>query len=313
MKKLFLFASILTGFAAQAHEPMVREDRIWEYLESEEVSNGLGYNKLTKYTFRGVTEIDGKQYHNFVCIGSSSWKMTLTPSGPEYSEFKPFADESTIVAHVREENGKVFLRNPHEMDCWVYAPSNNRYSPFYQLEKHVLSEGEEVEVYNFNLEAGDSFLLPLQPTDFRDGFAYDSRAKYKVTQIVADSDNGRTYTCMPDYDGSDNYVAPDGTEYKFVEGVGNIGKGTFFGFEYIWLIPDTEIYSLDTSIFNNQYDADGNIIYRGLNASNPLAGIHGIPTNDAYDTRMFDLMGREIRNPRPGTIYIQNGHKHIAR
>ena len=32
-----------------------------------------------------------------------------------------------------------------------------------------------------------------------------------------------------------------------------------------------------------------------------------------HDTRMYDLMGREIRNPQRGAIYIQDGEKRIAR
>ena len=35
--------------------------------------------------------------------------------------------------------------------------------------------------------------------------------------------------------------------------------------------------------------------------------------NNRHDTRMYDLMGREIRNPQRGTIYIQDGEKRIAR
>lgn len=61
---------------------------------------------------------------------------------------------------------------------------------------------------------------------------------------------------------------------------------------------------------NNLYDAEGNIIYKGENK----AGVEGIDADKADDdSQMFDLMGREIRNPLPGTIYIQGGKKFIAR
>ena len=61
---------------------------------------------------------------------------------------------------------------------------------------------------------------------------------------------------------------------------------------------------------NNLYDAEGNIIYKGENK----AGVEEITAEERMeDSRMFDLMGREIRNPLPGTVYIQNGKKFIAR
>ena len=63
---------------------------------------------------------------------------------------------------------------------------------------------------------------------------------------------------------------------------------------------------------NNLYDADGNIIFKGVNKRN--AGVEEIAAEGTMeDNRMFDLMGREIRNPLPGTVYIQNGRKFIAR
>ena len=42
-------------------------------------------------------------------------------------------------------------------------------------------------------------------------------------------------------------------------------------------------------------------------------GISNIETDGRYDDRMYDMMGRKIRNPLPGTVYIQRGRKFVSR
>lgn len=41
----------------------------------------------------------------------------------------------------------------------------------------------------------------------------------------------------------------------------------------------------------------------------PSEGVQAKPN----DNKMYDLNGQEIHNPLPGTIYIQNGEKHVAK
>ncbi len=73
--------------------------------------------------------------------------------------------------------------------------------------------------------------------------------------------------------------------------------------------PSTDTNRVNIRL-NNLYDAEGNIIYKGENK----AGVEEIAAEETMeDSRMFDLMGREIRNPLPGTVYIQNGKQFIAR
>ncbi len=53
----------------------------------------------------------------------------------------------------------------------------------------------------------------------------------------------------------------------------------------------------------------------------PAVGVEEIPAEQPSDgvqakpkdNKMYDLNGREIRNPLPGTVYIQNGEKHVAK
>lgn len=42
-------------------------------------------------------------------------------------------------------------------------------------------------------------------------------------------------------------------------------------------------------------------------------GISNVTSADKKSSQMYDIMGRRISNPQPGTLYILNGKKHIAR
>ena len=44
---------------------------------------------------------------------------------------------------------------------------------------------------------------------------------------------------------------------------------------------------------------------------NEKSGVETITTNLPADGRMYDLMGREIREPQRGTVYIQDGRKKV--
>ena len=60
-------------------------------------------------------------------------------------------------------------------------------------------------------------------------------------------------------------------------------------------------------------DIEGNVIFKHEDFGSD-AGVEEILTDNAIskDARMYDLNGREIRNPEPGTVYIQGGRKHVA-
>ena len=54
-------------------------------------------------------------------------------------------------------------------------------------------------------------------------------------------------------------------------------------------------------------DADGTILY------DKNMGVSAVKTEQTGDGRMYDLMGREIREPQRGTVYIQDGRKKVQR
>ena len=63
-----------------------------------------------------------------------------------------------------------------------------------------------------------------------------------------------------------------------------------------------------------QFTSGDKILYTQSRLEALYSGIGNINAEEPeHDTRMYDLMGREIRNPQRGTIYIQDGEKRIAR
>ena len=99
-------------------------------------------------------------------------------------------------------------------------------------------------------------------------------------------------------------------KFVIVEG---IGANTGWLYEPAWGNPKAyEVNGLAT--LKEVLDGDGNVIFRyeDFGPTNAVEGIEDDCAAEA-DTRMFDLFGREIRDPRSGTIYVQGGRKFVAR
>ena len=99
---------------------------------------------------------------------------------------------------------------------------------------------------------------------------------------------------------------------KFIA-VEGIGANTGWLYEPAWGNPKAyEANGLAT--LKEVLDGDGNVIFR-YEDFGPTDAVEGIEDDCApeNDTRMFDLFGREIRDPQPGTIYVQGGRKFVAR
>ena len=99
---------------------------------------------------------------------------------------------------------------------------------------------------------------------------------------------------------------------KFVV-IEGIGANTGWLYEPAWGNPKAyEANGLAT--LKEVLDSDGNVIFR-YEDFGPTGAVEGIEDDCAAeaDTRMFDLFGREIRDPQPGMIYVQGGRKFVAR
>ena len=168
---------------------------------------------------------------------------------------------------------------------------------------HILGTGEEALVCDFSASEGYKYLMSGYPK-----FLYD------VTVIQADKIlvNGiirkRVVVACND-------IKEDNREIIFVEGIGP-NKGYLCQPQFMAMVHGTGSALV---VLNNVTDAEGNVIFSAADFDAPAYSA-GMPEvgfdmgrTQAKDDKKYDLNGREIRNPLPGTVYIQNGEKHVAK
>ncbi|MBO5028895.1 MAG: hypothetical protein J6C59_04705, partial [Muribaculaceae bacterium] len=62
MNKLILIFLVFVSLTAQAYEPLIREDRVWEYYSYDDFWGTITHS-LSQYQFDGKQVINGKTYH----------------------------------------------------------------------------------------------------------------------------------------------------------------------------------------------------------------------------------------------------------
>ena len=98
---------------------------------------------------------------------------------------------------------------------------------------------------------------------------------------------------------------------RYAEGIGNIGYG-----DYLFLTSQPPVHELDSTngmwMLNNVYDKDGSILYRGYDFQG-FSGIEDIYTDGCQEGTIYDIHGRVVTATVPGSIYIRDGRKFVAK
>ena len=58
-------------------------------------------------------------------------------------------------------------------------------------------------------------------------------------------------------------------------------------------------------------DKDGDILYKGRPGMSQVKELTRAVSGS--DAKLYDLMGRSVSNPQPGTIYIRDGKKFVVK
>ena len=218
-------------------------------------------------------------------------KDDVKMEGKDYSVLVRINKQGEVtdtVALMRQEGSRVwFFNNEHTNSLFVKGHGNDT--------EYL---GKEILVCDFDANPGDSYT----------GMACGDLG-YEVIPIKVDSvgtvkANGKTYRRQ--------FLTLEDNPYwrvEYIEGIGVYGPEWFF-LPYLG-VQLAGYMSAHTDLrLDKVTDAEGNLIYQVDHKS----GVEEIAAEGTMeDNRMFDLMGREIRNPLPGTVYIQNGRKFIAR
>ncbi len=276
---VMLTMAVLSSVSGYAYEPLVQESLVWNTSHKEHEDNGRPYDVFDSWYFDAPVEMYGRTYHLF-------------------------KHKDHIFGYMRQEGDKVYLLVDGEniSDIWYYNENDSLVE---------MSTGNEALIYDFGAKAGDKYL-----TVSMDGYGgfYANPEMVEVYVVKTDT------VMINGHERRRQYLSPFGdwpeTQYIAVEGIGiNIGA---VHLPQYGLLP-----SLDPSIrvyhFASMTDSEGNMLFTGADFNAPAydAGVPevGFDTGltPAKDNKMYDLNGREIRNPLPGTVYIQNGEKHVAK
>ena len=273
---VMLTMAVLSSVSGYAYEPLVQEGHIWNLSHEEYEDNGGPYEVKNKQYFGAPVEMYGRIYH-------------------------PVMYDDRVCGYMRQDGDKVYLLVDENIsDIWYYNENRD----------HVeLSPGDEILIYDFGAKEGDKY-MSVSMDDEGNFYAYPQMIEVCVvkadTVMVNGHERRRQYLSIWSDEQPSGYIA--------IEGVG-INIGAVHLPQYILATcPGSRVRH-----FDSMTDSEGNVLFTKADFDAPAydAGVPevGFDTGmtPAKDNKMYDLNGREIRNPLPGTVYILNGEKHVAK
>ena len=310
---------------AESNFSLIDENKVWEY-----VTHTFYTSTLEKYIFAGTEVVDNQTYHKLTLIRRTSYD--------NFSEDIEITEPNNVIALLREtEDGKVyklieegtyrefdgekkilskniFVNTPMEILLYDFKAAHAKFSSCISLfmEDQILVNNilancrvSRKEKMKINNQYVDKLILSAD--------VYPWCMEYMIGPFLQDQE----YIGNPNYIDENYKDSPyydSQTAIQYIEGIGNIGGGDMINihpFNPLFLTSGLHDYCRQT--LNNVYNSDGEIIYKGANYSFPTYASITDLGKQANDLRIFDLFGREISNPLPGTIYIRNGKKFIAK
>lgn len=316
--------SAILSFNAKAQETegenrLIDQNKIWEYVTLSRYGYPDNFS-LDKYAFRGTTEINGKTYYNWTHLqttkwNNEDWEVTVV-------------DHDCISALMREdEDGKVYLLLDNGNYRIFPSESEGLSEPI------EIIEPKEVLLYDFNAEVGENFdacvgLFIANPEGVINNVVSPCKVLQKEEVIVNDEESVKFTVFAPVYPYIMDNLDPDlnpstnpsyipdyenQTQVYYVKGIGNVGRGNM-----TVLCQNDELFTTTSNYYfyqtlNNVYNSSGDVIYKGKDYSAPTLGAIAEIESELPDTAIYDLFGRKVSNPLPGSIYIKGGKKFIGK
>ena len=226
-------------------------------------------------------------------VGSASYIFT-SETQKDGKNYLAFTEETTgeVAAYIRQEGPKVYM--------WIDPEKSRRPTD---------EDGKEITenlLYDFSIS------YKRDAEDYMTKIFYFKYPIYtvsgeKITSFVNELKYERIglYLCDVQHVELSRGDEKAGTAV-FVEGVGP-KTGRLFE-------PLASIDSTNEKFVLRQLTSGDKTRYTKSQMEALYSGVGSINAEEPErDTRMYDLMGREIRNPQRGTIYIRDGEKRIAR
>ncbi|MDE7414657.1 MAG: hypothetical protein K2N05_12830 [Muribaculaceae bacterium] len=298
----------------QGHsKTIMAPDLVWEYYDF--YTPGYTYDRVILERYNLANDSPGEE-GDFIWKNVSNREWIRYRSNGGYWEYNGEPQLSYPAPKIKEEDGKVWIIITPEYakihGLYEYVISNDTY----KRKEVELKEDLPVILYDFEAKVGDRYptiilgnLLTtanVVETSFRD----DILDGVKQVRILTD------FTMQyfdikwePDSEWLDEL---NHFTVGYVEKIGNITSGTFTDLNPYY---DDNTGLKEYAVYiNNIYDSEGNIVYKGRNFDGE-ASIYdlSIDSIDKNDSLLYDLHGRVVTNPQPGSIYIRGGKKFVAK
>ena len=251
--------------------PTIDGSRTWEYLEYERLADGRVGCSAIGCRFDGEESVGDREYSVFKTVYRKSWVMDAD------EDFTNPRNISEITTQLLDERRALLREQAGILYRYVDADLADAAA---DPDGISLTEGEEIPLYDFNLQAGE---IPAVYAFSPEGSCIAVTSEISETEdLLVDGNKGQIIRGdFPDY----------------AEFAGVIADG-FLEMPLTASTPEKKI------IFNNLYDADGNIIYRG-NDDQTLAGVSLPSASEPSAVEYYNLQGVRIDNPAKGQPVIR--------
>ena len=282
------------GHSFLRYTPTIRNSRVWEYIACEPIESGFKYT-LDSYSFDNVRPYKLMTLGDWMHISHSEWEVT-TEDGVEKVMRGKTVPVNQYVTTLAEENGRVMT-----------APSvaENDIS----LDLDAVDEQQMLILYDYTYRSKQDATFELSRIIHEDGIIRFLCMDVETTERKINPDTGWLTLAVKPV--GESAVGETGYA-EYVESVGNVGAGDMLTLKF-QEPSNGDVESGFARCFNRLTDSSGNVIYAGKNIEVPsFAGLADTGI-EAEHPVVYDLFGREIADPQPGTVYIRNGRKFVQR
>lgn len=336
-----LIAPSVTSYAQNSQTRLIAPNKIWEYIENKWTSssdpqypadNIMQVISKIRYEFGDTEDVCGKTYSQWILKDIESWSVvrwwvypgaddpdfdysSYPDSQEQFSDWThEFREIEETVALIREEDGKVYK---------LLDGENLLHYHDGRLEEKVAQSGEEILLYDITANYRQSFQMlgddlyvctgwAANVFDYND-YGQNLRGIGVVTDYGWAQTNGaygQPQGNIEDMWEDENFLKFNQT--KFIEGIGVVSGGILTeAYLRPILLPTCYCYSLTDLL---RVTDNNTTIYEDPKAIPEISAISSIKSDfKSSDAIIYDLLGREIIDPQPGTVYIRNGKKFVAK
>ena len=290
----------------------IQAGNVWEYVSRSQEEDATIYC-VDRYDFRNIQDVNEERFGDWHHIDRTVWTVVMDDNGEKvtgYSinlidEVKASLVENTDGICKIADKGEIKTYSENETGVWTVGVQD-------------LKGGERLPLYNWTYEAMPENRVELIMATGTLNDAGEPEFVLTSAEVMTRvGENIRYEGLQP----KEEIVNPYNRRFRqsgeadvvtVVRRIGNIGAGdmTTLGITDRSVEYQEGYYPMS---FNRLLDASGEVIYEGKNIEVPsFAGLADIDI-EAEHPVVYDLFGRAIADPQPGTVYIRNGRKFVQR